>query len=332
MTAQFEHIGVIGAGAWGTALAATAARAGHQVSLWCRSEGLCTSLNDAHENSVYLPGITLPERIVTTTAQADLATCNALLVVTPAQAMREVMTGFAPHLNDGIPAATCCKGIEMTTGKYMSEVLEDVCPGLVPAVLSGPSFAADVARGLPTAVTLAAHDLDLASAFAKALTIPSFRVYAATDLEGVELCGAAKNVMAIACGIAAGKAFGDSARAALITRGFAELSRLASALGVRPATLTGLSGLGDLILTCSSTQSRNFSLGAALGSGQTLDDYMAGRRTVSEGVHTAGVLVDLARKHGVEMPICEAVAAIVQGRSSADEEIARLLARPVKPE
>lgn len=332
MTATFNHIGIAGAGSWGTALAATAARAGHEVTLWCRSQALCDTLNSTRQNPDYLPGITLPEGISVTTQNAALAPCDAILVVTPAQAMRAVMTELGSNIRKDVPAATCCKGIEMTTGLYMSDVLGQVCPHLQPAVLSGPSFAADVARGLPTAVTLAARDMDLAKEFARALTLPAFRVYASTDLEGVELCGAAKNVLAIACGIAGGKNFGDSARAALITRGFAELSRLGEALRVRPATLAGLSGLGDLILTCSSTQSRNFSLGKALGEGQSLQDYMQSRRTVSEGVHTAGVLVDLARRHGVEMPICEAIEAIVQGRSSADDEIARLLARPVKPE
>jgi glycerol-3-phosphate dehydrogenase (NAD(P)+) len=331
MTA-IDHIGVIGAGSWGTALAATAARAGHRVTMWARSEDLCRRINETRQNADYLPGVDLPDTIRVTTATQDLATCNAILIVTPAQAMRTVMTGFAPHLAAGIPAAICCKGIETATGMFMSDVLGEACPALTPAVLSGPSFAADVVKGLPTAVTLAAADLATAKKFARALTITSFRIYAGTDVEGVELCGAAKNVMAIACGIAGGKNLGESAKAALITRGFAELSRLAKPMNVQPATLTGLSGLGDLILTCSSTQSRNFSLGFALGQGQTIEQHMAGRKTVAEGVPTAGVLVDLAHKNDVEMPISEAVAAIVSGRSTADEEIARLLARPVKSE
>ena len=327
-----DHIGVIGAGSWGTALAATAARAGHRVTMWARSADLCERINRTHENADYLPGIDLPKSITVTNAPGDLADCNAVLIVTPAQAMRPVMLNFAGILPDGTPAAICCKGIETSTGKFMNNVLAEVCAGLTPAVLSGPSFAADVVKGLPTAVTLAAADLALAEQFARAITITSFRVYPSNDVEGVELCGAAKNVMAIACGIASGKGMGESAKAALITRGFAELSRLAAAMNVQPATLTGLSGLGDLILTCSSSQSRNFSLGVALGQGQTVEQHMAGRRTVAEGAPTSAVLVDLARNNDVEMPICEAVAAIVGGQSSADEEIARLLARPVRSE
>ena len=255
-----------------------------------------------------------------------------VLAATPAQAMRTVMGTFADVLPAGIPAVINSKGIERQSGQFLSDVLSEATPALVPAVLSGPSFAADVTRGLPTAVTVAARETQTAQRVAEALTLPTFRIYASTDLKGVQLCGTVKNVLAIACGICDGKKLGDSARAALITRGFAELSRLAGAEGVSPSTLTGLSGLGDLILTCSSRQSRNFSLGVALGEGASLEDIMAGRRTVSEGVHSAQEVVELAQKHGIEMPIAEAVTAIAAGRSSADEEITRLLARPVGPE
>ena len=332
MTKPIEHIGVIGAGSFGTALAVTAARAGREVTLWARSPDLCEAMTTTRQNPDYLPDVELPANVKISARHEHLAGCDGLLIVTPAQAMRTVFTGFASIIADGTPAAICCKGIETGSNQFMAEVLCEVCPQVVPAVLSGPSFAADVARGMPTAVTLAAKDLELAKRLAKALTIPSFRVYASTDVEGVELCGAVKNVLAIACGVCQGKGFGQSARAALITRGFAELSRLAAKLEANPATLTGLSGLGDLILTCSSTQSRNFSLGAALGRGEKLEAYLASRNSVAEGVPTAGVVVELARQHGIEMPICEAVNAIVHGRSSADDEITKLLARPIRPE
>ncbi|MGI9464267.1 MAG: NAD(P)H-dependent glycerol-3-phosphate dehydrogenase [Aestuariivirgaceae bacterium] len=332
MTATAIKVGVIGAGAWGTALAAVAVRAGCTVVQWARSEDVCRAINQDHTNKTYLPGIMLPDGLAATTNAGDLADRDMVLLATPAQAMRAVMRQFTPALPAGIPAVINSKGIERETGLFLSDVLVETCPDLVPAVLSGPSFAADVTRGLPTAVTVAAQSMETAQSIAAALSLPTFRIYASTDLKGVQLCGAVKNVLAIACGICDGKRLGDSARAALITRGFAELGRLAHALNVSPATLSGLSGLGDLILTCSSRQSRNFSLGAALGEGQTLTDIMAARRTVTEGVHSAEVVVELAAKHDIEMPIAEAVYGIVTGRSSADDEISRLLARPVGSE
>ena len=332
MTGTFDQVGVIGGGAWGTALAAAARRAGREVVLWARSEEICLSINEKHCNETYLPGIELPDGLTATTAPHDLANCDLVLIATPAQAMRAVLGSFSTVFADGTPGVITSKGIERATDKFLSDVLADVAPAMIPAVLSGPSFAVDVTRGLPTAVTVAAEDLSTARAIADALSLPTFRIYASTDLKGVQLCGAVKNVLAIACGICDGKQLGDSARAALITRGFAELARLAKAIDVSPATLSGLSGLGDLILTCSSRQSRNFSLGAALGEGRSLEDIMSGRRTVSEGVYTAEVVVDLARNHAIEMPIAEAVHAIVSGTSTADAEITRLLARPAGSE
>ncbi len=332
MMREINKVGVIGGGAWGTALASVAVRAGRNVILWARSGEVCTAINETQCNQAYLPGIDLPAALRATTRAADLADVDMVLAATPAQAMRQVLTGFAGVLPKAIPAVINSKGIERDSGKFLTDVLADVTPDLVPAVLSGPSFAADVTRGLPTAVTVAAADIDTARLIASALTLPTFRIYASTDLKGVQLCGTVKNVLAIACGICEGKQLGDSARAALITRGFAELSRLATAEGISPATLTGLSGLGDLILTCSSRQSRNFSLGVALGEGKSLADIMAGRRTVSEGVHSAKEVVELAQIHGIEMPIAEAVTAIAAGRSSADDEITRLLSRPVGAE
>lgn len=332
MKAPIEKLGVIGGGAWGTALAAVAVRAGRDVTLWARSGEVCRAINQNHCNEAYLPGIELPRDLTATTRPQDLSDADMVLLATPAQAMRTVMADFADVLRAGIPAVINSKGIERQTGKFLSDVLTECAPDLKPAVLSGPSFAADVTRGLPTAVTVAAETIETAQTVAEALALPAFRIYASTDLKGVQLCGTVKNVLAIACGICEGKKLGDSARAALITRGFAELSRLASAEGVNPSTLTGLSGLGDLILTCTSRQSRNFSLGVALGQGKSLADIMAGRRTVSEGVHSAQEVVELAQKHGIEMPIAEAVTAIAAGRSSADDEVTRLLARPVGPE
>ncbi len=332
MTVGVTDVGVIGAGAWGTALAAVAARAGNTVRLWARSPDIAKAINATRRNEPYLPGIDLPDTLTATGKAADLAGCSLILTATPAQAMRSVLEQFAGVIPAGTTAIINSKGIERDTGKFLSDVLTEVLPGVIPAVLSGPSFAADVARGLPTAVTLASADIETARKAAAVISLPAFRIYPSDDLQGVQLCGTVKNVLAIACGIAEGKALGDSARAALITRGFAELSRLARAVGVAPATLSGLAGLGDLILTCNSRQSRNYSLGIALGEGRILADIMAERRTVSEGVHSAREVVDLAAKHDIEMPIAEAVDAIVAGRSDAETEIARLLSRPVGTE
>ncbi len=332
MTTEINKVGVIGGGSWGTALASLAVRAGRDVILWARSDEICSAINDQHCNEVYLPGIKLPMGLRATTNQQDLSGVDMVLLATPAQAMRAVVKSFSEVLQPGIPAVINSKGIERQSGNYLSDVVAQAAPALVPAVLSGPSFAADVTRGLPTAVTVAAEQIETARFIADALAIPAFRIYPSTDLKGVQLCGTVKNVLAIACGICEGKELGDSARAALITRGFAELSRLAIAEGVSPATLSGLSGLGDLILTCSSRQSRNFSLGVALGQGSSLADIMSSRRTVSEGVHSAQEVVELAQKHGIEMPVSEAVTAIAAGKSTADEQITRLLARPVGSE
>ena len=332
MTSTIDKVGVIGAGSWGTALATVATRAGRNVTIWARSTEVRDAINQQHCNQTYLPDIPLPAELHATTDPAELADADMVLLATPAQAMRDVLAMFVDHLQAGITGVINSKGIERQTGMFLSDVLAEAAPQLVPAVLSGPSFAADVTRGLPTAVTLAANDEATAKTAADALAIPAFRIYASTDLKGVQLCGTVKNVLAIACGICEGKRLGDSARAALITRGFAELSRLADALQIDPTTLRGLAGLGDLILTCSSRQSRNYSLGYALGEGRTLEDIMAGRRTVSEGVHSAGEVVELARNRAIEMPIAEAVNAIVSGSSTADAEITRLLARPIGSE
>jgi glycerol-3-phosphate dehydrogenase (NAD(P)+) len=332
MSTAIRHVGVIGAGAWGTALAAVACRAGRQVTIWARSPELADTINADHCNTTYLPGIPLPDTLMATARPEDLSGIDLVLLATPAQAMRDILARFSGHLSAGITAVINSKGIENTSGQFLSDVLADIAPDLAPACLSGPSFAADVTRGLPTAVALAANDMARARQAAEALSFERFRIYPGTDLKGVQLCGTVKNVLAIACGICEGKKLGDSARSALVTRGFAELSRLAARLDVASSTLTGLAGLGDLILTCTSRQSRNYSLGVALGEGETLAAIMAGRRTVWEGVHSVSTVVDLATRNGIEMPIAEAVNAIVQGSSTADREIARLLARPIGSE
>lgn len=326
MSADIHSIGVVGAGAWGTALANAAARAGRTVFLWARDPGLVELMRTRHRNDAHLPGVTLADAVHPTADLAEAAACEAVLLVVPAQASRDAATLLNLHLRAGTPVVTCAKGIERGSWLFMTQVVEAACPRAVPAILSGPSFAADVAAGLPTAVTLAAHSLALAEELAQALGSPSFRLYHSDDVRGVEIGGAAKNVLAIAAGIVAGRGLGASAGAALVARGFAELSRLGRAFGARPETLTGLSGLGDLILTASTAQSRNFALGLALGRGEPPPARLA------EGASTAAVLVELAAQHHVEMPIAAAVDSIIAGRWDIDQAIGALMARPQKAE
>lgn len=329
---QIRRIGVIGAGAWGTALAVVAARAGASVTLWARETEVVAAINSARENRPFLPGIALPEGVSATAALGDLANADALLMVVPAQFARSVLQQLSRITRSGTPVVLCAKGIEKTTGRLMTDLLAETLPAATPAVLSGPSFAADVARGLPTAVTLALADQRLGSALVTALGLPTFRPYLSDDLIGAELGGAVKNVLAIACGIADGRKLGDSARAALITRGFAEMARLGVARGAKFETLAGLSGLGDLILTCSSQQSRNFSLGRALGQGQSPQEALSGKTSVAEGAETAPAVVALAKSLSIEMPICESVARILAREISVGEAIDALLSRPFKTE
>jgi glycerol-3-phosphate dehydrogenase (NAD(P)+) len=326
----FNHIAVLGAGAWGSALANLAALAGRSVTLWARDPVKAAAMAASRENS-RLPGTRLDERIKVTAMLAEAARADAILLVVPAQELRSVALALSAHLAAGTPVIACAKGIERRTGKFMTEVLKDSMPGAAPAILSGPSFAADVARGLPTAVTLAAREEATASALAYALGSANFRLYHSTDVRGVEIGGAAKNVLAIAAGIVFGRGLGASAAAALTTRGFAELFRFGKALGARPETLTGLAGLGDLILTCSSPQSRNFSLGVNLGRGQPPDQAGGGNK-LAEGIATAPVLVEIAGKHGIDMPIATAVAAVLDGRLSIDAATESLLTRPFRAE
>lgn len=298
------RIGVIGAGAWGGALAHVARCAGHEVHVWSRS----------------------------TPQLEPLRGVQAAILAIPAQGVREVLSGLKSIVTNRIPLIISAKGIEQGSGLFMNEVVAEVLPGAEPLVLSGPSFAADVMKGLPTAVVMAAGRLDDARHWAEALSLPQFRIYASDDVKGVEIGGALKNVLAIACGISDGRGLGDSARAALTTRGFAELTRFAACLGARPETLMGLSGLGDLLLTCSSRQSRNYSFGFALGKGAAVAEALALSRGVVEGASTVRVAQALARRLAVEMPIVDAVHAIVDEGSSPEEEIARLLSRPLQPE
>lgn len=327
MPSRFETIGVVGAGAWGTALANAAARAGREVVLWGRDPEAIETIARTRRNEAYLPGVELAEAVTPTSALIKAASCDAVLLVVPAQTSRQAAHALAPHLLPGVPLITCAKGIEQGTSLFMTEVLEQAIPHATPAILSGPSFAADVAAGLPTAVTLAAHDGEIAEALATALGSSSFRLYHSDDVRGVEIGGAAKNVLAIAAGIVGGRGLGASAGAALIARGFAELSRFGRAFGARTETLTGLSGLGDLILTASTAQSRNYALGIALGSGRHKPD---GKLT--EGALTASVLIAMADGRGVDLPICRAVEAVLAGRSDIEQAIGSLLARPQKAE
>jgi glycerol-3-phosphate dehydrogenase (NAD(P)+) len=324
--------GVIGAGAWGTALAEVCARAGLQVVLWAREPEVRESIAATGENMLFLPGVKLSQAITVAGDFAALAPCDFVLAVPPAQFLRPTLAAFAPHAPEGLPVVLCAKGIEQGSLKLMTEVLIECLPQARPAVLSGPSFAAEVARGLPTAVTLACEDAALGRALAEAIADPTFRPYLADDMIGAEAGGAVKNVLAIACGIVEGLQLGRSAHAALITRGFAEMTRLAVAKGAKAQTLAGLCGLGDLVLTCSSPQSRNMSVGLALGGGQSLEQALSGKLSVAEGVATAPAVRDLARSLGVQMPICEAVAAVLAGEITLNLAIDGLLSRPLKSE
>jgi glycerol-3-phosphate dehydrogenase (NAD(P)+) len=324
----FNHIAVVGGGAWGTALALTCARAGRKVTLWEPDAAHAAHLQRTH-TSKFLPGVTLDDAIVIAGEAAAAAEPAALLLVVPAQAVRAVAQSLAPLVAAETPIVVCAKGIERGSRKFMTEIVAACMPAAVPAILSGPSFAADVARGLPTAVTLAAGDEKLAGELAQAIGSARFRPYHSADVRGVEIGGAAKNVLAIAAGIVAGRGMGASATAALTARGFAELMRFGRAYGAQPETLMGLSGLGDLILTCSSPQSRNFTFGVNLGQGQRPDAINAG---LAEGVFTAGVLLDMARERNIDMPIATAVAALLDGTLTVDEAIESLLTRPFRAE
>lgn len=329
---QFRTAGVIGAGAWGTALAQVAGSAGLDVLLQAREPEVVESIRARRINEAFLPGVVLDDHVSVTSDLADLGACDLILAVPPAQHMRSTLAAFAAHHRPDVPVILCSKGIERGSLKLMTDVLAETLPNAPAAVLSGPSFAGEVARGLPSAVTLACADATLGEALMETLSAPAFRPYLATDLIGAEVGGAIKNVLAIACGISEGRGLGRSAHAALITRGFAEMTRMGVALGGQAETVAGLCGLGDLVLTCSSPQSRNMSLGLALGQGQTVDQALAGKRSVAEGYESAPAVRELARKMGVDMPISLAVAALLNGETSVDAMIDNLLSRPLKAE
>jgi glycerol-3-phosphate dehydrogenase (NAD(P)+) len=323
---SFKSVTVIGAGAWGTALAAVAARAGRETALCARDAATAAQIQSTRENP-RLPGTRLDTGVKVIADMAVAARADIILMATPAQSLRAAVAALAPHLARATPVIACAKGIERGTHRFMTEVIAEAAPDAIPAILSGPSFADDVARGLPTAVTLAATDEALASALVQALGSSTFRPYHTSDIRGVEIGGAAKNVLAIAAGIVVGRKLGASAQAALTTRGFSELVRLGRACGARSETMAGLSGLGDLILTCSSPQSRNFTLGMALGRGEQRP-----RDKLAEGEFTAPVLIELAASQHVDMPVSNAVSAILSGRATIDEAIESLLTRPFKAE
>jgi glycerol-3-phosphate dehydrogenase (NAD(P)+) len=323
------RISVLGAGAWGTALANAVASDARPVILYGRNAAAMKEMATVRANP-RLSGVTISPHVTPTASLEQAADSDLLLLVVPAQSTRALSAALAPFLRAGTPLIACAKGIEQGTRHFMTELLAEAAPSAKYAVLSGPSFAADVARGLPTAVTLAADDETLASTLAGSIRTPAFRVYHSTDVRGVEIGGAAKNVLAIAAGIVVGRKLGASAQAALVTRGFAELARFGQAFGARPETLMGLSGLGDVTLSCTSPQSRNYSFGLALGAGEPPSQAAHGK--LAEGAFTASVLVDMARAKHVEMPVCEAVAEVLTGRLKIDEAIARLLARPAGAE
>jgi glycerol-3-phosphate dehydrogenase (NAD(P)+) len=321
----FDRIAVVGAGAWGTALANVIARAGRTVLLAAR-EG--ADVLAKTRESPRLPGVQLDARIAVAPVGREISGYDAILLAVPSQNMRAAAGAIASMLRDGTPVIACAKGIERGTHRFMSEVIAESAPAVLPAILSGPSFAADVARGRPAAVTLATGDETVATALSRALGSAVLRPYHSTDMRGVEIGGAAKNVLAIAAGIVTGRGLGASAAAALVTRGFSELFRFGRAFGARPETLTGLSGLGDVILTCASTQSRNYSYGMALGRG---DAAQAGH-ALAEGIFTAPALVEMGQDKGIDMPIASAVADILAGRASVDEATETLLTRPFRAE
>ncbi|WP_120077991.1 NAD(P)H-dependent glycerol-3-phosphate dehydrogenase [Aurantiacibacter odishensis] len=322
-------IGVVGAGAWGTALSQMLASDGRELLLWALEDGLADAINAQHRNELFLPSAELARSIRATNDLAVMAQCDTLLMVTPAQHLGSVLDKMQAFPRDLV---LCSKGIEQSTGRMMNDVAKEAAPGAEIAVLSGPTFAHEVAAGLPAAVTLACGGGDAQwERLSPQIARPNFRPYYSDDVTGAEIGGAVKNVLAIACGVVEGLQLGQNARNALITRGFAEMLRFGVALGGKPETLNGLCGLGDLVLTCSSTSSRNFSLGKALGEGMSAAEALADKRTVAEGAHTASVLRDLAEKHGVSMPITEAVNALLGGEAARDV-VQALLARPLKAE
>jgi glycerol-3-phosphate dehydrogenase (NAD(P)+) len=327
----YSRIAVIGGGAWGTALALTATMAGRNPILWAREDDVVASIKEVRENKRFLPGVMLPENLSVTGDLKTAADADVLLLTVPAQVLRDFAHQLAPLVKPGTPLVICAKGIEKGTGRLVHEIVAEAAPGLSCAILSGPSFARPVALGLPTAVTIAAKG-EAAGRLQASLSTPFFRPYASDDVTGVALGGAAKNVYAIACGVVEGLGLGENARAALLARSFAELTRLGDALGARPETLTGLSGLGDLVLTATSKSSRNFSFGVSLGQGKGIAELDAPGHPLAEGVTTAPALVKRGREAKIELPIAEAMADLLSGTLPLSEALSRLRSRRLKTE
>ena len=328
----YEKVFILGAGAGGTAIANTAARAGREVTLWCRNDEVIDTMTRGQENKKYLPGVLIEEEIKVTKDLNLAKDADAIFIVCPAQHFREMIEKLPKDIDEKVPFVICSKGIEIDTGKILSTVLQEVHPGRVFAVLSGPTFASETAKGWPTAVTVACTDRDIVRNVANAVSHKTFRPYITDDPIGAQICGAVKNVIAIACGIIHGNGMGDNARAALVTRGLQEIWRLGNAMGAKRKTFMGMSGIGDLMLTCSSMQSRNFSLGVMLGQGRSLEDILKGRTSVTEGVYTADSVIKLASKHAVDMPICRAVQSILKGEETVKNAIESVLTRPLNDE
>lgn len=327
-----KKVGVIGGGAWGTALAQAAAHADLDTVLWALEEDVVRDINQDHMNHTFLADIPLHQNIRATNDIAELASVDFVLMVCPAQFMRSVAADLKPHLDDNVPLVICAKGIEKSTGYLMSEVLKEVVPNNPIAVLSGPTFAHEVAKSLPSAVTIAAEDIEVAKRLSQAIGRPEFRPYWTDDVIGAQIGGSIKNVLAIACGIISGMEMGENARAAAITRGLSEMTRFGELKGARFETLTGLAGLGDLILTCSSTSSRNMSLGYALGQGKSIEEIMKNRKTVAEGYHSAGILHEIASKNNLDMPLAQAVYEICYEDRDVISALRGILNRPFSKE
>lgn len=330
----FRNVGVVGAGAWGTALAQSFARTGLAVKLWAFEKDVVDGINTAHLNDLYLPEVVLSDNIIATNDLAETFACDAVVLVIPTQHIARTLDTAVDKIPASTPILIASKGIEISTGRMISQIIGGMLPHNPLGVLSGPSFAIEVARNLPAALTLAmpSQHRDLAYALTEALSSVHFRLYAHDDMIGVQIGGAVKNVIAIACGIAYGKQMGDNARAAIQTRGLAEMVRLGVALGADPETFLGLSGLGDLTLTCNALQSRNFSLGVAIGQGARAADIVSQRSSVAEGYYTADAVVKLAQKLDIDMPICEAVYETLHKEQAIEHVIKNLLARPVSSE
>lgn len=329
---DLQRVAIVGAGAFGTALAVVAARAGRSVTLLARDSTQADGIAVIRENARHLPGVTLPASIEVSADRSLCGRADMILLSVPSQATRGVAEELAVNIRRGVPVVATAKGIEQGSGKLQSGIIADVLPQSHPAALSGPGFAEEIAQSFPTAVTIAAEDLDLAHALAAALATDTFRPYASDDLVGVELGGAIKNVLAIAAGIVAGRALGESARAALIARGLAEMMRFGEAFGARAETFMGLSGLGDLVLTATSAQSRNLGFGIALGEGREAAELLGPGRPLVEGAHTAAIAAKLARERRIDMPITSAVAAIISGKLGVDAAIEGLFSRPLRAE